>query len=348
MEIAHAKKKETTKAIQEAKKKTNMDWFKRCLNAQNGPNQEPSEEATAAEPSEEDSKPKSVDEAEDERNADPVDQPGVAVEQDDTIPIIPNLDVLDDEELLDEDLSDDKTEPTIMNRYLKAIQKRLQYELSKDFPAMERTWLCDLLNDNDWWIPQHKYSLICQKLEIPFEEEEKEAAYFRKVYVWLPDVRWGQACGMPACGKCCSNSQVGNNGFQNNHFGRRVVALDHDYYCLSRRYRCKKCEGKMKEIKKRIEERAVEYNIAIHVETEIHDQRKYTFMAWNRKTLELYPHGIGLKFPAFLTHKSGVDRLLLDTMRPLFDKGLRPGALADTILELHAKRYHQECLMHEI
>ncbi|CAJ1964154.1 unnamed protein product [Cylindrotheca closterium] len=70
-------------------------------------------------------------------------------------------------------------------------------------------------------------------------------------------------------------------------------------------------------------------------------------MAWNRNTLELYPHGIGQDFPAFLTHRSGVDCLLLGMMRPLFDKGLRPGALADTILELHAKRYHQECLKHE-
>ena len=258
----YAEKRKVTEAKQKASKAANMNIFMRSLyGASEVPPQE-AEEAKAAEPSEEDSKPKPDDDAEDESSTDPpvVEQTGVVVEQDDIMPISPNLDVLDDEELLDKDLSDDKTEPTIMNRYLHAIQKRLQYELSKDFPGLQGQWLCELLKDNDWWIPQRKYSLICQTLKIPFAEEEKEAVYFRKVYVWLPDVRWGQACGMPACGKCASNKHVGNNGFQNNHFGRRVVALDHDYYCLSRRYRCYKCQEKMKEMKQKIEETAAEYN----------------------------------------------------------------------------------------
>ena len=185
-------------------------------------------EANAAESSE--------SEADDESNADPpmVQQPPQFVEQD-CMPIIPNLDILDDEEVVDEDLAEEEPERTIMHRYLEAILKRLQYETSPKFPALENKWLNELLKKNDWWIDRHQYRSICRLLQIQYKEEENEAAYFRKVYVWLPDVRWGPSC-MPACAKCGSNNTVRNNGFRNNHFGRRIVALDHDYYCVSRRF----------------------------------------------------------------------------------------------------------------
>ena len=43
----------------------------------------------------------------------------------------------------------------------------------------------------------------------------------------------------------------------------------------------------------------------------------------------------------------GVDKSLLDLMRPLHDKGLRSEALSDTILELHSKSYHQKYIKRE-
>ena len=95
-------------------------------------------EANAAESSE--------SEADDESNADPpmVQQPPQFVEQD-CMPIIPNLDILDDEEVVDEDLAEEEPERTIMHRYLEAILKRLQYETSPKFPALENKWLNELL-----------------------------------------------------------------------------------------------------------------------------------------------------------------------------------------------------------
>ena len=129
---------------------------------------------------------------------------------------------------------------------------------------------------------------------------------------------------MPACAKCGSNNTVRNNGFRNNHFGRRIVALDHDYYCVSRRYRCNNCEQKAREAKLAIQQSAAANNIAIQFTDETDNNgQQYSFMAWHKKTLELYPHGIGQQFPAFVTHRSGVDRLLLDMMRPLFSSSCR-------------------------
>ena len=157
------------------------------------------------------------------------------VEQE-TLPITPNLDIDDDadDEILNE--NGDVEDTAIMQKYLRAIQIQLQKELSQDFVG--HTWLRDdILKENDWWIPKHKFRRVCGKLNVHFADDETEQPYFRDVYVWLPDERWGKPC-MPACPTCKVNTAVRNNGFHNKHFGRRIVALDHDYYCLSRRYRC--------------------------------------------------------------------------------------------------------------
>lgn len=146
-------------------------------------------------------------------------------------PIVANLDIQDNENDENEQGNDrDADNDTIMHKYIHAIQNRLQIELSS---VTDEQWLLNILKSNDWWILKHKYKSICRKLNLVFEKDEMEGAYFQNVYVWLPDERWGTIC-MPACPKCKSNKRVGNNGFWENHFGRRVVALDHDYYCLSR------------------------------------------------------------------------------------------------------------------
>jgi hypothetical protein len=74
---------------------------------------------------------------------------------------------------------------------------------------------------------------------------------------------------------------------------------------------------------------------------------QYSFMAWNTDVLPIYPDGKGDEFPAFLTWRSGVDMVLIDLMRPLSDKGLRPEVMADTLLELHSKKYHSQYLKQE-
>ena len=65
----------------------------------------------------------------------------------------------------------------------------------------------------------------------------------------------------------------------------------------------------------------------------------YTFMAYDMASIAYQPYGNALEFPAFLTHCSGVDFSVLDLMVPLFDKGVRPESLSDTMLELGSKKY---------
>ncbi|KAK3279881.1 hypothetical protein CYMTET_12253 [Cymbomonas tetramitiformis] len=74
---------------------------------------------------------------------------------------------------------------------------------------------------------------------------------------------------------------------------------------------------------------------------------QYTFMAWNSASLPQLPFGYGDQFPAFFTWRGGVDKQIVDLMRPLFDKGLRPEALSSTLLELHSKRYTRDFIRRE-
>ena len=64
---------------------------------------------------------------------------------------------------------------------------------------------------------------------------------------------------------------------------------------------------------------------------------QYSFMGYDARSRQRLPHGYGDEFPAFLTHRGGVDKGVIDLMRPACDKGLRPEALASILLELHSK-----------
>ena len=76
-----------------------------------------------------------------------------------------------------------------------------------------------------------------------------------------------------------------------------VVALHTHYYMIMRKYICHTCEA---ENKKRNVEAAAEGK-------ETHDNVRYTFMGWNRKTLKKMPFEQYNRFPAFLTHKAALD-----------------------------------------
>ena len=141
---------------------------------------------------------------------------------------------------------------------------------------------------------------------------------------------------MPPCVECESAAEVGVHGFHDSHFGRRVCGLASHYFIISRRYICHCCERKAKAAKVAAQEAGLD----VQEEEEGTDNPpQYTFLGYDARSRDKLPHGYGDNFPAFLTHRGGVDMLLVDLMRPLFDKGLRPEALSATLLELHTKAY---------
>lgn len=233
--------------------------------------------------------------------------------------------------------------------YVRAIHKRLQEEVnSKDLKG--EPWLLSLLKKNDWWIRRVHASTIVKKLHLNKEYD----AYYRDVYVWLPDVRYKDVedTYMPSCPNCKCNKHVGAHAFRDNHFARIVVNLKETYYVMSRRYICHECKRTVKKAKKDIEKNAAEIGLSIRVEEDIKEDgedinRSYTFMGWDKRILPLFQKNRGEEFPAFLTWKAGVDKGLIDMMRPLFDGGFRPERFSDMLLELHSKEYTRQCIKHE-
>jgi hypothetical protein len=70
-------------------------------------------------------------------------------------------------------------------------------------------------------------------------------------------------------------------------------------------------------------------------------------MGWDSQSLPLMGNGRGDEFPAFLTFRAGIDKMLMDLMRPEFDKGVRPEAFSGKVLELHSKEYTRSWLHYE-
>jgi hypothetical protein len=172
---------------------------------------------------------------------------------------------------------------------------------------------------------------------------------------------------MPPCPSCSSADDVGAHGWRDNHICRRVCGLDTSYFVISRRYVCRTCR-RAADARRAEAASALGLSVVDDLEAEALEGTPragrgsgradaegaeeellgaYTFMAWHPRSLRLLPYGLGGRFPAFLTHRAAVDKSLIDLMRPLFDKGVRPEAFSSTLLELHAKRYWQLHLLHE-
>lgn len=134
----------------------------------------------------------------------------------------------------------------VMLLYRMAVQKRLQAELVTQgknvLPSLERKWLIEYLKTHNWTIHDYDAEYICkmlnQKLKVIIFQEKW---YYRTIHIWLPDVRWGKGC-TPVCPRCDTNTNVSFHCWRDNHFGRKIVSLDTNYFIMSRRYICKTCK----------------------------------------------------------------------------------------------------------
>lgn len=140
----------------------------------------------------------------------------------------------------DEQLQDADAAGGVMATYLKAVFERLHSEVSgiASRATLGDQWLLALLKapGADWWLRAGVAKSVCRRPGI----EYGEPSYYRDIYVWLPDVRWGDEA-MPPCVECESAEEVGPHGFQTKHFGRRIVGLKTHYFAMTRRYMCSCC-----------------------------------------------------------------------------------------------------------
>lgn len=260
--------------------------------------------------------------------------------------VFPNLDY-DKEKEKESDTVDDKDDALgIQEQYVTAIQTQIQSEVSKDNNNINNQWLTAELRANDWWIRKERYGWFIRKWNKTREKEEDKLqenfrGYYRDVKVWLPDEMWPTVNNifMPYCPTCKSNARVGPHCFRDNHPGRVIVGLYETYYVVGRRYKCHVCEGKMIKAKQELERVAKEKNLKLPKPIEL-DESQYTFMGWDQRTLGLLPYNKGSKFPAFLTHRAGVDkREVLTKLVQDVVSGKGYDRISKDILEYHTEHY---------
>lgn len=245
-------------------------------------------------------------------------------------PIVASLDLDDDDGYdghsednfdADENASEDEVvqRKGIQQLFLERVHARLKLECNAQHEKESDDWILGHLTNNNWWIRQLNAPEMAKKLSL----KQNHLSYYRDIRVWIPELQYGMEC-MPSCPCCKSNKKVTVHGFQSNHYGRTVIGLKQNYYIISRRYRCEGCRERNEALK-----RSVSRAFSGEMEADIEQNIKYTFMGWNERSLPLLPRSLSEEFPAFLTHKSGVDKTVIDLMRPLIDSGVRPERISD-------------------
>ena len=275
--------------------------------------------------------------------------------------IAANLDV--DEDELNDDLDEGaEAEPAneparkwkhgVHQDYMRALHDRLKIEVASNTKGLETQWLLTHLKENGGWIRKEQAERMIQHLrsskksprtysEVKIKWQKQNKPYYRDVYVYIPDILGLGAC-RPCCPSCKSDRAVSRHGFNANHIGRLVVGLTENYYVLTCRYICTSCQER-----RRNQVRAVVDAVNAGVEVPSSEKLKYTFMGWDPESTPLTAYGCGDEFPAVLTSRAALDKQLIDLMRPEFDKGTRPEAFSNMVLELHAKNYTRAWLRYE-
>ena len=66
-----------------------------------------------------------------------------------------------------------------------------------------------------------------------------------------------------------------------------------------------------------------------------------------RRTIDLLPNGCGFFFPVIVSHRSVLDKSVIDRMKPLFDNRLHVESFYKLLKELHTKECHRKLLHQE-
>mgnify|MGYP006107333253 FL=1 len=137
-----------------------------------------------------------------------------------------------------DELNDDTDAP--MLHYLDLVNSRPMEETKHNSVCTDK-WMIKLLEQNGWWLRSEHALFVCKELGIT---QPAERFYYRSIYIWLPDIRYG-IDSMPSCPNGCCSSNVSSHGFCSgdiSNIARRVTGITTHYYVISKRYKCKSCE----------------------------------------------------------------------------------------------------------
>lgn len=233
----------------------------------------------------------------------------------------------------------DKSGSGYMFEFLKRVQERLLAELKKDGVAqIQQKYLKSHLDDNNYWIRAESIPKLASKLNYPVEGVNRY--YLKDIKVWLPDTQFGIE-NIPCCISCGKNHDVVPHSFQTNHPARRIITFDTYYFLMSRTYRCKVCE-KFNKSDNDTRRPVVDGQQAMpgtQVGRQKGKRTQYTFMGSHEDCLKRCRHFVRESFPAVLSAKSGLDKVLASSLRPLSDRGLSFKAMSKWLQEMHSLKF---------
>jgi hypothetical protein len=227
-----------------------------------------------------------------------------------------------------EDDDKDDQEPDAPNREAarkSGIQGAYLNKIVKQFHTKDPMYntRMEQLRNGENWIRRPDPQVAYYNRIISCEAKDSSDLVPREFYE--PDVFVFSPCdsfpGLVIKSPCCGETLT-LKGWMN--FPRRVISIDQNYYILSRRYECSAAECK----KNRNRE----------------SKNGRTYLAHDAEILNQLPFDVQNSFPAVMSHRSALDKTLMNMIMPLVDSSLNSESIAKTVTELHAKRYWESHL----
>ncbi|KAJ7452542.1 hypothetical protein FB451DRAFT_1374025 [Mycena latifolia] len=135
--------------------------------------------------------------------------------------------------------------------------------------------------------------------------------YLPSVFLWLPDcLHTGELkCSNPVCQKARTGVALSPKGWNDNPIARRVVGLDRVYYVMTKRVQCARAGNGC----------GKSWNL------------------YDPNIMEQLDPGLAASFPAFLTHRSGIDKSVMTLIRAGMANSMNSNSWAKVLRELHIR-----------
>ncbi|KAL1500096.1 hypothetical protein AB1Y20_012770 [Prymnesium parvum] len=260
----------------------------------------------------------------------------------------------DDEALPGEDANSTPHGSKVMRDVCAAVQERLRLELHPRLDKGHNQWLLKLLRKQGWWLSSKVLVDVLKSLGI----QVPHCGYLMDVRVWLPDEQFQVQNDL-----ICPQGHEGAKAWGFRESARAslmMIGLTRNWYCITRRYICELCKANyLRSFHSSVDTYMVTNPSTTRAEAEKQLSQRchrhlisappYTFSGTDSDFIAKLPFSRGLSFEGVVPPKSnmGMDRLLLDLMRPLLNSGIRPETFARLLMELHSKNFFRSWLRDE-
>ena len=207
-----------------------------------------------------------------------------------------------EEEPPPESPEDSVTPSGIVQAYLLGLKERLSREIEgKRMPKCYQ--------QHQFWIHPHDAYFAMRRAQVSADGLSPHPLYMPPVFVWLPHLLEGTTlkCQSPQC----HHHPLTVKGWNDNPVARRVVSLEGLYYVITQRVHCDKRTGGCGK----------------------------SMNLYDPVIMEQISPGLAAAFPAFLTHRSGIDKTLMTLIRAGIAHRVSSSAWSKILRELHVRRH---------